>query len=272
MEYNPPNTRERIAARRQRLRRPSVEATAPGWRRRLIEAWRSGRVVSGALFAVSCFALFYALFSHRFRVQTVEVVGAELLSPERIVAAIPLRGVPIWLIDEERTVAPLLTSPFVEHARLSLILPDRARIVIVERQPATYWRSGGIDYLVDRQGYVIEPAAAPPPEDALVIVDTSNRPVEPSMQLDSDALALARELALRLPDEPGWRPVQFSWNPEQGIVIRTGQDQVIVFGDHDRLERKLTILAYLLADGTPFTYLDLRPINPYYQNRPGSGP
>ncbi|MEF3274384.1 MAG: cell division protein FtsQ/DivIB [Chloroflexus sp.] len=270
--YNLPNTRERIAARRQRLRQSTAEPTVPGWRRRIGEAWRSGRLVSGVIFVISCCTLFYALFSSRFRVQTVEVVGADLLSPERIVAAIPLRGVPIWLIDEEQTVAPLLSSPFVEYARLSLILPDRARIVIVERQPSIYWRTNGIDYLVDRQGYVIEAAPAPPPEDALVIVDTSNLPVEPSSHLDNDALALARELALRLPNELGFRPAQIGWDLGLGIFVRTEQDQVIVFGRSERLERKLTILAYLLADGTPFTYLDLRPINPYYQNRTGGSP
>ncbi|MDW8403752.1 cell division protein FtsQ/DivIB [Chloroflexus sp.] len=272
MEYNPPNTRERVAARRQRARRPSDEAVVPGWRRRLLDSLHSGRLVSGAVFVVSCVALFYALFSDQFRVQTVEVVGVEFLSPERIVDAIPLRGQPIWLIDEEQTIAPLLASPFVEHARLSLILPDRARIVVVERQPAVYWRTGGIDYLVDRQGYVIEPAPAPPSEDALVIVDTSNLPVEPQMQLDTDALALARELALRLPNELGLRPAQIGWDFGLGVFVRTEQDQMIVFGRSERLERKLTILAYLLADGTPFTYLDLRPINPYYQNRTDGRP
>ncbi|MCX7861047.1 MAG: cell division protein FtsQ/DivIB, partial [Chloroflexus sp.] len=150
--------------------------------------------------------------------------------------------------------------------------PDRARIVVVERQPAVYWRTGGIDYLVDRQGYVIEPAPAPPPEDALVIVDTSNLPVEPQMQLDTDALALARELALLLPNELGLRPAQIGWDFGLGVFVRTEQDQMIVFGRSERLERKLTILAYLLADGTSFTYLDLRPINPYYQNRTDGRP
>lgn len=272
MEYNPPNTRERVAARRQRARRSTDEPAVPGWRRRLLDSLHSGRIASGAIFAVSCLALFYALFSSQFRVQTVEVVGVEFLSPERIVDAIPLRGRPIWLIDEEQTIAPLLASPFVEHARLSLILPDRARIVIVERQPAVYWRTGGIDYLVDRQGYVIEPAPAPPPDDALVIVDTSNLPVEPNMRLDTDALALARELALLLPNELGLQPAQIGWDFGLGVFVRTAQDQMIVFGRSERLERKLTILAYMLADGTPFTYLDLRPINPYYQNRTDGRP
>ncbi|ACL25719.1 MULTISPECIES: cell division protein FtsQ/DivIB [Chloroflexus] len=267
MEYNPPNTRERIAARRQRLRQPSSEPAIPGWRRRFIDGLQSGRIVSGAVFVVSCLALFYVLFSSQFRVQTVEVVGVEFLSPERIVNAVPLRGWPIWLIDEEQAVAPLLRSPFVEHARLSLILPDRARIVIVERQPVIYWRSGGVDYLVDRQGFVIEPATVAPPADALVIVDSSNLPVEPQMQLDPDALALARELAWRLPNELGLRPAQIGWDFGLGVFIRTEQDQMVVFGRSERLTRKLMILAYLLNDGTPFTYLDLRPMNPFYQNR-----
>lgn len=268
MEYNPPNTRERIAARRQRMRRNSTEPVVPGWRWRLRQCLQSGRIVSGIVFAISCFALFYVLFSSRFRVQTVEVVGAEFLSPERIVAAVSLRGLPIWLVDEEQAVAPLLTSPFVEEARLTLSLPDRARIVIVERQPAIYWRTGGVDYLVDRQGYVIEAAATSPAEDELVIVDSSNLPVEPRMRLDTDALTLARELAFVLPNQIGLHPAQIGWDFGLGVFVRTAQDQMIVFGRSERLERKLTILAYLLADGTPFTYLDLRPVNPFYQYRP----
>jgi len=272
MEYNPPDTRKRIAARRRRLSQQSTAAVVPGWRWRLYDGLRSGRIVSGILFVMSCILLFYVLFSDRFRVQTVEVVGAELLSPERIVAAVPLRGLPIWLIDEQQTIAPLLRSPFVERAELTLSLPDRARIVIVERQPAIYWRSNGIDYLVDRQGYVIEPATTPPPADALVIVDTSNLPLEPNMRLDSDAIMLARELAWILPHDIGLEPAQIGWDFGLGVFVRTAQDQMIVFGRSEHLKRKLTILAYLLTDGTAFTYLDLRPVNPFYQNRTDGRP
>ncbi len=272
MEYNPPNTRERIAARRQRLRQRTGESAVPGWRKRLWPGLQSGRLVSGAIFAVSFAFLMYALFSDRFRIHTVEVVGAEFLSPERIVAALALQGRPIWLIDEKTVVAPLMASPYVEYARISLNLPDRARVIVVERQPATYWRTGGVDYLVDRQGYVIEAASSAPAADALVIVDTSNLPVESNMRLDTDALALARELAFRLPNELGMHPAQIGWDFGLGVFVRSEQDQMIVFGRNERLERKLAILAYMLADQTPFTYLDLRPINPYYQNRSAATP
>ena len=34
--------------------------------------------------------------------------------------------------------------------------------------------------------------------------------------------------------------------------------------------RKLAVLDFLLKDQTPFTYLDLRPSNPFYQNATGS--
>lgn len=75
-----------------------------------------------------------------------------------------------------------------------------------------------------------------------------------------------------LPNELGLQPAQIGWDFGLGVFVRTAQDQMIVFGRSERLERKLTILAYVLADGTPFTYLDLRPINPYYQNRTDGRP
>lgn len=272
MEYNAPNTRERVAALRQRRRegasRPTSvrwHATRPGLRRVLLAWLHSGRVVSLVIFLVACGLLGY-LFGHsRFQLQTITVEGHSSLLAEDVAAIADLRGRSIWFIDHEQTMARLSENAYIVAAELELHLPDHALIRVVERRPELRWQAGGVQYLVDSTGQVLGPAQEVAEGDVLVITDLTHAQLSPRMQLDSDAIRLAQALAVRLPVELGLNPTEIGWDHGLGVYIRTLEGQTIIFGQHDRLDRKLAILAALRSDQTPFTYLDLRPSNPFYQ-------
>lgn len=269
MDYNAPNTRERVAARRQ-IRQgaatPGSQAR-PGARRVLLAWLATGRLASGLLFLI-CMGLLAYLFSDaRFSVREVRVEGNSALSAEEVAEMSGLRGRLIWFAPNAQAEARLLENAYIESAQVSLALPDVATVRLVERRPEVRWLAGGVQYLVDGSGKVLGPAQEPAEPDVLVITDNSQLQLKPNDRIDLDALQLARALALRLPNDLAFSPAQIGWDIGLGVYVRSPAGQLIVFGRTDNLERKLAVLDFLLKDQTPFTYLDLRPSNPFYQNQ-----
>lgn len=284
MDYNPPNTRERIAARRQQRRGapppgqqrrsspPPGQQAIPGPRQSL-RAWAvSGRLAGLLLCAAACGLMAYLLTSPRFYVREVTVVGNSALHADAVTEIAGVVGLPIWFVRPEDAVARLSENAYVASAAVELALPDQAVVRLVERRPEVRWEAGGVQYLVDRTGKVLGPAQEPAAENVLVIADNSHLELKPNEQIDLDAVKLAQDLALRLPVELSFTPAQIGWDMGLGVYARTAAGQTIVFGRSEELPRKLAVLGVLLGDQTPFTYLDLRPANPFYQNTAPAAP
>jgi cell division protein FtsQ len=278
MDYNAPNTRERIAARRQRRQRPAsapgLQAT-PGPRRSLLGWLSSGRLVGLLVFLAACGALAYAFTSDEFTIREVRVEGNDALDAAEIIGQSGVLGWPVWFVQREAAVERLHANAYIASAAVEVALPDLAVIRVVERRPEVRWQAGGVQYLVDGTGKVLGAADAPAEADVLVVADSSHLQLAPNEQLDLDAIQLAQALALRLPIDLGFTPAQIGWDYGLGIYVRSSAGQMIIFGQSAQLDRKLAILGVLLADQTAFSYLDLRPENPFYQNvasAPALGP
>lgn len=268
MHYNEPNTRERIAARRQRRRSsspvPGLQAT-PGMRATTLGWLTSGRLVSLVILMMACAALGYLFTDPRFSVQQVQVEGHRALDADAVTTLAQIQGRSIWFVDHAAAVARLKENAYIAAASIEISLPNQALIRIVERRPEVRWQAGGVQYLVDATGKVLGVASEPAETDVLVITDNSHTQLSPKDQLDRDAIQLAQALAIRLPVELGFTPAQIGWDYGLGVYARTTADQTIVFGQSEALDRKLAILNVLFREQTPFRYLDLRPSNPFYQ-------
>ncbi|MEN9936266.1 MAG: hypothetical protein RLZZ387_2845 [Chloroflexota bacterium] len=266
-EYNRPNTRARIAARRKRTRVPAGESgVVPGPKRALGWWLATGKIAGLLLFAAASAGLWYVSTAEQFTVRDVRVEGAQALSEREVVRLAEARGDSIWLVDTDQIAARLLESAYVETASAAVSLPDRLTITLTERRPELRWRVGGVNYLVASDGRVLGVDQAAVLTNTLVIDDRSARPLEPNDYVDPGALKLAQLIALRLPAEVGLTPVSVSWDSEAGLFITTPEGRTIVFGETDHFDRKLSVLDTLIADGTPFTYLDLRPATPFYRS------
>jgi cell division protein FtsQ len=279
VNYNPPNTRERIAARRQarqKQRGASGSKVRPGPRRALGGWLVTGRLFSLALFIAVMGALAYLFTASRFTVQRIDVVGNTILKADTVIEAAALRDVSIWFAHNAGASQRLLQNLYIERVSVQALLPDRVTIAIVERRPEVHWQLDNVQYLVDSNGKVLGIAdETSPPLQAteaeqpyLVIMDTSRHVLQPNDQIDPDALRLAQTLNARLSTELNMTSPVIGWDYALGVYVKTGAGQTIVFGQSENLERKLAVLQYLLNDQTVFTYLDLRPSNPYYQNAP----
>ncbi len=235
--------------------------------RRVLVAWlRTGRIFSLGVFLAAIGMLIFFFTSPRFYVWQMDVAGNNALKSEIISDLSQLRGTPIWFVDTDAAAERLLQNAYIERVSINVALPDHATITVVERKPEVRWQLGSSQFLVDNHGTVLDVAQEMPEPGTLVIVDTTLHTLQPKDRVDADALQLAQVLALRLPGELNFTPAQIGWDLGLGVFVTSSSNQTIIFGQSDNLDRKLAILNFLLTDGTAFTYLDLRPSNPFYQN------
>jgi cell division protein FtsQ len=305
IDYNRPNTRARVAARRKsrrkqgmrpfervqryglvqrigerlrhrdaareqlrRTRRPPTDTGSqvmPGTRRIVVGWIASGRLLGLLLALASLGGLYYLFASPQFVIREVRFSGGVLLEQPHVEQLANVTGQPIWFVDVAQVEQRLRQDPFVEQVGVVPVLPDQLHIAVRERQPELRWQVGSVQYLVDGAGTVLAPADELDPT-ALVLVEHGMRELKPGDKVDPDALKLGRQLALRLPTDLQTTPTQIGWDIALGVFARLPSGQTIVFGQSAHLERKLAILRYLQSDGTPFTYLDLRPETPFYRN------
>lgn len=265
-EYNRPNTRARIAARRRRTRVPADESgVLPGPRRALGWWLATGKIAGLLLFVASAVGLWHVSTSEQFTVRDIRVEGAQALSEPEVAQLSGALGTSVWLVEPDQIVGRLQKSAYVERADVSVTLPDRLTITLRERRPEVRWRVNGVPYLVDADGLVLGADQSAVLTNTLVIEDRSGRAIGPNDRVDPDALKLGQLIAVRLPAELGLTPAGISWDTASGMFITTSDRRTIVFGEIDQLDRKLSILDTLLKDGTAFTYLDLRPATPFYR-------
>ena len=265
-DYNQPNTRERIAARRKSRAARAGSNARPG-PRRAVSSWiASGRIAGLLLLITALGGLLYVATAPRFNVREITVEGAQAMKSSVVADLAGVRDQSIWLVDTQQIVERLKGSAYIEQAQASVSLPDRVTISVTERRPEVRWQSGGTLYLLDASGRVLDTDTTGPISNTLVIEDRSNRPLRPNDIVDTDALKLGRVLGLRLPAELGLRPAHIGWNLDTKIFITTTDNRTIIFGRSDNLDDKLSVLGTLLKDQTAFTLLDLRPVMPFYRN------
>jgi cell division protein FtsQ len=87
----------------------------------------------------------------------VEVTGNHYLARQNIVEKFSTdTGRSILRIPLDNRRANLENIPWVDHAIISRILPNRIRVEIVERTPVAFLRDGGELNLVDAQGVILD--------------------------------------------------------------------------------------------------------------------
>ncbi len=266
VDYNQPNTRARIEARRQRRRGGQDGSQVQPAPARAVRNWlASGHALSVVLLMAALATTAYCLFSPDFVVRQIDIRGAEILNADQIAEQVQATGDSVWSVNTGAIEAQLLTNPYIQRANAQIALPNQVIIQIVERKPEVRWETGTNRFMVDAQGLVLGVEDTAPLSDTLIIHDLSGQVLEPRQQVDTDALELARNLAMRLPGETGVVPQRLDWNRDTGIVVTTAEQRTIMFGTLEHLENKLNILATLQRDGTVYRMLDLRSAVPYYR-------
>jgi cell division septal protein FtsQ len=221
------------------------------------------RVVAG-LTALACAAAIVASAIGPFwRIRDVSIEGTHHVAVDTVVAASELLEAQAFTASAARARARLLRLPAVRDARVEILIPDRARIVLTERVATLRWLSSaaGTEWLVDSEGVVfssLDPRAAP---DLRVTDEQKAR--QAGDRLDPALVDAATKLArlgpqdLR-PDATSPRVVLTAG--ASGLVLRFGVGWEIRFGGAERIDDKITLARRFLRDNQQrkLDYLDVR--------------
>ncbi|KPP80537.1 MAG: cell division protein FtsQ [Oceanicaulis sp. HLUCCA04] len=90
-------------------------------------------------------------------VRAVDVVGGHDVTAAEIAAVIGAEpGTGLIDIDPAQARAAIEAMTRVESAQVVRLWPDRISVIITERAPYALWQTGGVHYVIDRSGTVLD--------------------------------------------------------------------------------------------------------------------
>lgn len=200
--------------------------------------WRRVGVTLLLLLSVASLIALYR--SPAFRVQQVEVTGANVTDADQIRELAGLEGKSMLrpgLAAAEQRVRYL---PMVADVQISRRWPQTVRIAVTERTPWGYWQSGDKMYAIDGEGVVLENVK--PPDGAPVIKDVgSPSRLVAGDHTDGDAVRLVRALTEQIPSRLGLNITSIEYSIDTGVVLQADAGYRVVIGDSQNTDYKLAV-------------------------------
>ena len=171
-------------------------------------------------------------------VRKVEVEGVVYANPELVASIVDsIDGEPILTVDLDAAEDKLLMIPWVRQARVSMHLPSRVTIEVVERTPIAFFRSvDGFNRVIDRDGRVLDVIEGDP-VDFTPIIGTG--PNLSAGQNTEQPFLGAAELINALPSELRSRLLTVTVSPEGEVSLALTNDVEVLFGRPDDFQAKL---------------------------------
>jgi cell division protein FtsQ len=232
---------------------------------------RARRVAFLALLAAMAVGGWWLLQSPLLRIQEVTVEGTRLLDPEEVAAAADLHGASILFPDTGGARQRIESEPMVKSVTFERAWPRGMRIIVRERRPWGFWEVQNRRYVIDEDGVVLERVL--PDEGAPVIrqLDATDN-LEAGDRVDSDAVALARQLVEAAPQRLGLAVTTVEYRDRDGLTavfsagggFASGEEGGlrVTFGDGRDFDYKMAALKALLErtqqQGVEVRAVDLR--------------
>jgi cell division protein FtsQ len=171
-------------------------------------------------------------------VRKVDVEGVVYANPELVASIVDsIDGEPILTVDLDAAENKLLLIPWVRQARVSMHLPSRVTIEVVERSPIAFFRSvDGFNRVIDRDGRVLDVIEGDP-VDFTPIIGTG--PNLSAGQNTEQPFLGAAELINALPSELRARLLTVKVSPEGEVSLALTNDVEVLFGRPDDFQVKL---------------------------------
>jgi cell division protein FtsQ len=266
--FNKKSRRRRRSEMRLGVKTINFEATATHPRLSLAPVLKFWQVRGARLSGLLTLALLgwavYTLFAMpRFFVYGAEIRGNVAISAHEIYSASGVDNQSIFWLNPAKVVERVTSLPNIKSATVSIALPAKVVIDVVERRPELVWQTDETVWWVDQEGMIV-----PPKGDVtsmLRIIDDDQQPLEPGYQIDPTIVEGAQTLRLLVPEVSVIR-----YSRLQGLTVSTSEGWPVYLGDGSEIKAKLVVLTALLADlkernVTP-VFIDLHdPLRPYYQ-------
>lgn len=203
-------------------------------------AWIVTKLIAVILLFGASGLLYHVAASDAYRIERVVVVGSQLVPSSEIERTAAVTGLNIFWVREEEVDHRLRAIAAVQSARVRTVLPDRLEVRIVERAPVAVWQNGGMSYLVDAEGRVlqsVDQAVALP-----TIRDVSAEPVQLGGTVDRAALVTMFRLQQLLPRLAGLTPRELEYGLDTGVTVVPDSGPRVRFGSDDDLEWQVNAL------------------------------
>ncbi|HTE84484.1 MAG TPA: FtsQ-type POTRA domain-containing protein [Dehalococcoidia bacterium] len=257
------------APRRRTTSGLPVEGAIPPRGPRVVREAHSGTwlALTAVLLAVVAGTVAWRLQrSSYFVVQTVHVTGTSVLDPATIANLAAVNGRQLYELDPSASAAAIQRLPAVESAQVARVWPSQVDITVRERKPWGTWQIGGVNYLIDENGVVLDIVTAPWPVTIYELDAAPGR--RPGDRVDGDAVRMARMLVDQLPHTIFQQVARLEYSSDGGLELLTSQNVRVRLGDSQGLDYKLAVWQALNAKlGANRVHLiDLRSVErPYYR-------
>ena len=196
----------------------------------------------------------YALFSTPlFFVYGAEIQGNVAVSSREIYNASGIDSQSIFWIGPAEVIDRIMTLPNIKSALVSVSLPAKVTIEVIERRPELLWQTGETVWWVDQEGTIVPPRGDV--DGMLRIIDDDRKPLEAGYRVDPTIIQGAQTLRILAPDVSVIR-----YSRSQGLTVATPEGWPVYLGDGSQIKAKLVVLTAVLAD------LKARNVTPAYIN------
>jgi cell division protein FtsQ len=245
------------------IRLPSVPQVRVGW-----------RLVSGLVVLAMLAALYGMFFTPMFKVESVEIIGAQRLTSEDINQALGLYGELIFAINPAQ-VQERLEAAFPELASFELAvgLPRTIALSVVERTPVVAWVQDGQETWMDTEGIGFPPRGE---VQGLLYVQASGLPMGADQEGGYESLVLKPELVESMLAMQAYLPEggQLLFDAGRGFGWDDGRGWRVFFGQeiseiNQKLSTYQTLVETLGARGITPALISVEYLQaPYYRTEP----
>ncbi len=261
--YTPEPRRKVKASRRAYLQLYMPRFTFNPWHSET--AWRASRskFFATVFFVVLAVAL-YQLFSNSlFFVDNIAFGGNRFATREELTRASGIQGWNIFFINTGEVEAALKKMPEVKEAHVTLGLPNRVQVQIVERLPRFVWETRGQTYWVDDDGLAVRARTSLP--GLLWVKDMDANPVQIGERVNVDAFNAVVSLHNAWPKGPR----VFEWSRTHGLAVREDHGWLVYLGNANQMPEKLAALNLvrdqISKEKKTVSFIDVGSGLPYYQ-------
>ena len=225
-----------------------------GWRPRWVT------LIVLLLLGAAAAAVVGVLNSPMMEIRTVNVSGAERVSPDAIAQLVALTGENILLADVGAARARVGEQPMILDATVRREWPNTIHVQVWERTPWVRWQVQGEVWAVDRDGVVLEGVEAP--ADSIIVQQVSSLPsIRAGAHVGLDAVELIQRIEEAGAPRQGPAIVAYEWSLRTGLTVVTRHGRV-TFGDSQGFAFKYAVWEQLEHEaqrrGEPLLTADLR--------------
>ncbi len=235
----------------------------------ILKFWqlRGARICGIIALALLGWALYTLFAQPTFYVYSATIKGNSAVSGREIYTASRVDSQSIFWLNPVKIERNIEALPNIKSAQVSVGLPARVVIQVVERHPQLLWQTGNTVWWVDQEGTIVPPKVEVD-EGMLRIIDDDLQPLEVGYQIDPSIIKGAQSLRLLAPDVKVIRHTR-----ALGLIVATPEGWPVYLGDGSEMRAKLVVLSALLVDlrenGVAPKYIDLRnPLRPVYKLLP----